>query len=176
MITASRVRVLVTLLMLVGLGAAQTTLPVVVPLSNARVDLLLAAILYFAFNSPTVEGAFLSLCAGYLQDLHASTPDFTHAFLAVLVFVIFRLVNAVLHVEGGWRAAAVAFAATLAHVLLKALLLDLVTTGPGEEGFLARALGDALPYAALTALVAPVVFRLLGGIEARWSSAPQGIL
>ncbi len=168
-------RIFATLFVLQVLALLQTTLPLALGFSVARADLLLVAVLFLAFNAPTVEGAALSLAAGYLQDLHAATPDGTYALLAVVMFVATRLVGAYLHAEGGLLAVAVALVATLVHTVMAAALVRFVAK-QGDDGALLRALSAAMPCAVLTGLAAPLVFRVLRWIESRWAAEPEGLL
>jgi len=129
----------------------ESTVPFLLHLKAARADLLLSVVLYLALNDEVVQGAALSLAAAY-------------PVLAVLTFVVVRLAGSAIKTHGGPQSAAVAFAASLIHSSLAAVLFYFVA--PGSEGLVLQFV--PLFWSALaTAIAAPAVFSVLRRLDAK---------
>ena len=147
----------------------ESVAPFLLHLRAARADLLLSVVLYLALHDDVVEGAALSAVAGYLADLTSATPACLYTFLAVLTFVVVRTTGSALRTEGGVQSAAIAFAASLAHSVIAAVLLGFVASGSFSfqvSPLLWSALG--------TAIAAPFVFYVLRRIDAGFLHAERG--
>lgn len=142
----------------------EATVPHLFHLKAARADLLLSVVLYLALNDEVVQGAALSLAAGYLSDLTSATPPCLYTVLAVLTFVVVRLAGSAIKTDGGIQSAVVAFAASLIHSSLAAVLFYFVA--PGSQGVLLQFV--PLFWSALaTAIAAPAVFSVLRRLDAK---------
>lgn len=142
----------------------EATVPHLFHLRAARADLLLSVVLYLALNDEVVQGAALSLAAGYLSDLTSATPPCLYTVLAVLTFVVVRLAGSAIKTDGGIQSAVVAFAASLIHSSLAAVLFYFVA--PGSQGVLLQFV--PLFWSALaTAIAAPAVFSVLRRLDAK---------
>ncbi|GAC1560842.1 MAG: hypothetical protein NVS2B9_21630 [Myxococcales bacterium] len=150
------------LLFCVAASVIESALPVLFHVRDARADLLLCVVLYLALHDEWVQGAALSLGAGYLADLSSATPPCLYSFLAVLTFIVVRLTASAFKAEGGPQAAVLAIGASLAHSLFASVLFRFVL--PGEKGILLH-VGGAIWSALATGLGALVVFPLLLGID-----------
>src|SRR5207244_7009939 len=93
-------------LVCVAASIIESTVPFLFHLKAARADLLLSVVLYLALNDEVVQGAALSLAAGYLSDLTSATPPCLYTFLAVLTFVVIRLAGSAIKTDGGPQSAA----------------------------------------------------------------------
>src|SRR5207244_10282542 len=78
-------------LVCVAASIIESTVPFLFHLKAARADLLLSVVLYLALHDEVVQGAALSLAAGYLADLTSATPPCLYTVLAVFTFVVVRL-------------------------------------------------------------------------------------
>jgi rod shape-determining protein MreD len=151
----------------------ESVIPFLFHLRAARPDLLLIVIVYLALHDDVVQGAGLAAVAGYLSDLTSATPSFLYTFLAVLTFVVVRLLGSALRTEGGIQSVAVGFVASVAHSLLAAAIFGFLT-GAGHHIARSQLLWSAVG----TALATPFVFRLFRTIDswfARPDEAPMGI-
>jgi rod shape-determining protein MreD len=155
-------RVSAILLFCLAASVLESSLPFLFHVRDARADLLLCVVLYLALHDEWVQGASLSLCAGYLADLSSATPPCLYSFLAVLTFIVVRVTASAFKAEGGPQAAVLAFAASLAHSLFASVLFRFVV--PTEKGMLLHVSG-AIWSAVATGLSALVVFPMLLGID-----------
>jgi rod shape-determining protein MreD len=83
-----------------------------------RIDVGLAIVVYVATRGTTIEGALSAFSVGYLLDVFTSKPTGLYPFLAVLTFVLVRLVAQV--VDGRSRASygLLVAGATAGHAVL----------------------------------------------------------
>jgi rod shape-determining protein MreD len=147
----------------VVLSVVESVIPFLFHLRAARPDLLLIVVLYLALHDDVVQGAALSAAAGYLSDLGSATPAFLYTFLAVLTFVVVRIAGAALRTEGGVQSALVAFGASMVHSLIATMIFGFFT-GAGFHLEMATLLWSAFG----TALAAPLVFAVLGRVDAQF--------
>jgi len=155
-------RFVLVLLVCLGLSILESSVPFLLHLKATRADLLLSVVLYLALHDEVVQGAVLSLAAGYLSDLTSAAPACLYTFLAVLTFVVVRLAGSAIKTDGGAQSAAVAFAASLVNSSLAAILFHFVA--PGSEG-LAFKLYPLFWSALGTAIAAPAVFSVLRRLD-----------
>jgi rod shape-determining protein MreD len=157
-----RLRIVLVLLVCLGLSILESTIPFLLHLKAARADLLLSVVLYLALHDEPVQGAALSLCAGYISDLTSAAPTCLYTVLAVLTFVVVRLAGSAIKTDGGVQSAAVAFAASLVHSSVAALLFHFVA--PASEGLVLKL--NPIFWSALgTAIAAPAVFSVLRRLD-----------
>ena len=162
-------RIVLVLLVCLLFSVLESVFPFLLHLRAARADLLLSVVLYLALHDDVIEGAALSAAAGYLADLTSATPACLYTFLAVLTFVVVRTTGSALKTEGGLQSAAIAFAASLVHSAVAAVLLGFVVGGSFSfqvSPLLWSALG--------TAVAAPFVFSVLRRIDAGFLHAERG--
>ncbi len=163
-------RIVLIVLVCLGFSVIESVFPLLFHLRAARADLLLSVVLYLALHDDVVAGAGLSAVAGYLTDLTSATPACLYTFLAVLTFVVVRTTGHALKTEGGMQSAAIAFAASVAHSAVAALLLSFVVGG----AFSFR-LSPLLWSALGTALAAPFVFHVLRRIDSGFLHAERSL-
>jgi rod shape-determining protein MreD len=155
-------RTVLVLLVCLALSILESVLPFLLHLRSARADLLLSVVLYLALNDEILQGAALSLAAGYLSDLTSATPPCLYTFLAVLTFVVVRIGGSTIRTDGGIQSAVVAFVASLIHSSVAAVLFYFVA--PGSQGVVLQF--SPLFWSALgTAVAAPAVFSLLRRVD-----------
>jgi rod shape-determining protein MreD len=155
-------RVGLVLLVCLGLSILESTIPFLLHLKATRADLLLVVVLYLALHDEVVQGAALSLAAGYLSDLTSAAPPCLYTLLAVFTFVVVRLAGSAIKTDGGLQSAVIAFAASLVHSSLASLLFHFVA--PGSEGLVLKV--TPLFWSALgTAIAAPAVFSILRRLD-----------
>jgi rod shape-determining protein MreD len=156
-----------------GLMAVATALAVV-PLGwGARLagpDVVLAVLLYVGLQAREgpIAAASLASLLGYLADLFGGAPKGLYMIAYVVALLVARAASARLLVRGQLVVALVAFFYTLGFGLLVALLR--VSFEP-EVGW--GALRQLPSQAAATALVAPLVFRVLGRLDRRFVRDPR---
>ena len=163
-----KLRIVVVLAVCAFLSVLESVIPFLLHLRAARPDLLLIVVLYLALHDDIVEGAALSAGAGYFSDLTSATPPFLYTFLAVLTFVVLRVLGSALKTEGGVQSAVVAFGASLVHSLTATAVFGFFT-GAGFHLELAPLLWSAFG----TALAAPLVFAALRRMDLVFSSAAE---
>ena len=159
------VRTVMVVLVCVGASILESVFPFLFHLRAARADLLLSAVLYLALNDDVVQGAALSLVAGYLSDLTSATPACLYAVLAVFTFIVVRVLGSAIKTDGGVQSAAVAAVASVIHSSLAAVLFYFVA--PGSEGLVLQF--QPLFWSAIsTAAAAPLVFSVLRRVDAHF--------
>lgn len=151
-----KLRIVLVIAVCAALSVLESVIPFLLHLRSARPDLLLIVVLYLALHDDIVQGAALSAAAGYFSDLTSATPPFLYTFLAMLTFVVLRVLGSALKTEGGVQSAVVAFGASLVHSLTATAVFGFFT-GSGFHLELAPLLWSAFG----TALAAPVVFLVL---------------
>jgi hypothetical protein len=141
--------------------------------SVARFDVSVALVVFLALNCQTLEGAFGSFAAGYMLDAVSGLPSGLYVFTAVLTFLLARLVSPFVEVRGPVSFAALAAGMDALHNLAA---WGLVLLGSDEGIDRSAMLGGVLPSAALTALVAPLLWLVLRRIEASFEKPETGLL
>jgi hypothetical protein len=96
-----------------------------------RIDVGLAIVVYVALRGTTVEGAFSAFAVGYLLDVFTGRPTGLSPFLAVLTFVLVRLVGQVVDGRSRGSYGLLVACATFGHALL-AVFFSWLTTSSGE--------------------------------------------
>lgn len=140
-------------------------------LAISRIDVTVVLVAFLAVRATTLEGAISSFSVGYLLDLMSGQPTGLFTFLAVLTFLVGKLVVSLVEVRG--RAAFVLFAmgADAGHGVLASFFTWLTSKDVGS----ASALLPGLPLqVALTGVAAALLYPLLRRFEAsqdRTSSA-----
>ena len=131
-------------------------------LAISRIDVTVVLVAFLAMRAKTLEGAISSFSVGYLLDLMSGQPTGLFTFLAVLTFLVGKLVVSLVEVRG--RAAFVLFAmgADLGHGVL-ANFFTWMTTKDGSVT--AALLPGLLPQVALTGLAAVFLYPLLRRFE-----------
>jgi rod shape-determining protein MreD len=155
-------RALLVIALCLAAAILESVLPFVFHMSAARADILLVVVLYLALNDEVIPGAALSLAAGYISDITSATPSCLYAFLAVFTFAAVRIGGNAVKTDGGPQSMAVAFAASLIHSTLAAVLFYFVA--PGSEGLVLK-FSPLIWSAVATAAVAPLVFSVLRRLD-----------
>ena len=86
-------RVAAMLAMSLALLCVESVAVKVFGFSVIRIDVTLALVVFLGLRANTVEGAFTSFAIGYLLDVFTGRPTGLYPFLAVLVFLLVRLLT-----------------------------------------------------------------------------------
>lgn len=166
-------RLLLFTLLILVLGAVESTLPVVFHLEQARPILLVPLVLYFALTLQTVEGAVLSLIAGFVQDATGGWPTGLCSFTLVALFVMTRMVLVGLRAESRLFETTFAFLLAVGHHLITLLLTR--AFGPESTPLVETPwLSVMLWSAAATALASPAVLALARRMGSRLEASSGG--
>lgn len=125
---------------------------------GASPSLLLPLIVFMGVHEYSIaRGAALSFFLGYLFDLFAAAPVGLFTFITVATFVVSRAAGVRLSAQTFLTKMSLAFV----FGLLEGVLVVVLTAIFGADTSRPRALaGLALPHAILTAVFAPLVFRV----------------
>jgi hypothetical protein len=147
------------LALVVGLAAmaVSSSLVQVLALSQARIEISAVLVVYACLSLDTPRAALCSYAAGYLFDLMTGAPTGLYVFVAMLTFVVCRVVVVVVEVRGVLAFTALAAFIDTVHQLLAYGLIDFFAGRQGPHAAHAALL--ALPAtAALTGLAAAALY------------------
>ena len=129
----------------------------VLGLSQARIEVAVALVVYACLSFDTPRAALCSYAAGYLFDLMTGAPTGLYAFVAMLTFVVCRVVVVMADVRGVAGFAVLTLFIDAVHQLLAYGLIDFFAGRTGPHA--GPAALYALPAtAALTALAAAALY------------------
>ncbi len=157
-------RYLAYLLMALFLAAVESSLPLVLRLDDGRPMLVLLLVIHVALRLNTVEGALLSISAGFIQDVTSGFPSGLSAFACVALFVAMRMALSGLRADGRLFEALLAFSGVFFwHTVTTAAKM---MVAPSTSSFLAAPWLVPVFWSALaTALVSPLVMKLVRQVE-----------
>ncbi len=141
--------------------------------SVMRLDVTLVLVVFLGLRANTVEGAFTSFCTGYLLDVFTGRPTWLYPFLAVLVFLLVRLLASFVDARARGLFAAMAGAATLGHALL-AIFFSWLTSLSG--GAPLGTLSGVPMQVVLSSLAAFVLWPLLLKLDPAQDRPHAGVL
>jgi rod shape-determining protein MreD len=133
-----------------------------------------ACLVYLGLHGGNVDGSVGAAGVGYVLDLTMGTPKGLMTFLAVLLFVLVRAVNAGVNLRGRPAFAALSGFGVLL-LSLGALALTGLTSGAGPAPGLTL-LPRALLEAVLTALLSPLVFIGMRRLDGLFHREEPGLL
>ncbi|HYD43008.1 MAG TPA: hypothetical protein VEB43_19405 [Anaeromyxobacter sp.] len=134
----------------------------------------IACVVYLAIHAGNVDGSVGAAGIGYVLDLCTGTTKGLLTFLAVLVFLLVRGVNAAVDVRGRWGYAVLtAFAALFTSI--GALVLMRIAA-PDELAPGLRLVPRMLLEALLTAALSPVVHAGMKRIDGLFRREDPGLL
>lgn len=156
------------------LGAMESTLPQIFHLDYARPLLMVPLVLYFALTLHTLEGAGLSLAAGFVQDAVGGWPSGLCAFSLVSLFVLSRMVLVGIRAESRLFETVFVFLLAIGHHLITLGLIR--SFGPPavplqETPWMAVILWSALA----TAVASPLVLGSSRWLHGRLTAPAGGI-
>jgi rod shape-determining protein MreD len=134
----------------------------------------IACVVYLAIHGGNVEGSVGSAGVGYVLDLTTGGTKGLMTFLAVLVFLLIRAVNAAVDVRGRAGFAVLAAVAAL-FTSLGALVLLRIAAAPELAPGL-RAIPRMVVEALLTGVVAPLVQAGMKWIDGMFRREDPGLL
>lgn len=154
-------RLLLTLGLALLLLTVQSVLLLTFGMQALRADVTVLMVAFLALRATRVEGAFGAFALGYLLDLTSGRPTGLFTFLAVLLFLMGRVLSPLLDVRTPISFALFAAAADAVHGLLAAFFVWLTSTGPGASSMLAALPGQVV----LTGLAALALYPLLRRVD-----------
>jgi rod shape-determining protein MreD len=141
----------------------QSTFAHLIPVDLVVPNAALTIILYMGLHDYNVtRGVLMSFALGYLMDAFAGSPMGLHTFVAVAVFLVSRVAALRLFLQGWIFEIILTFFLTL---LASALVLGLRALFDKDFGSLLIHLKIVVSRAVATAVVAPLVFRVMTWIE-----------
>ncbi len=129
--------------------------------SVTRIDVTLALVVFLGLRANTLEGAVTAFGIGYLLDVFTGRPTGLYPFLAVLVFLLVRLLASFVDARARLVYAALTGTATFGHALLAVFFSWLTSLNGG--GAVATLSGVPLQIALSTAtglLLWPLLMKL----------------
>ena len=131
-----------------------------------RIDVTLVLVVFLGLRANTVEGAFTSFCIGYLLDVFIGRPTGLYPFLAVLVFLLVRLLASFVDARARALFAALAGAATFTHALFAVFFSWLTSLRGGGAAATLSGVPLQVVLALVTAFVLwPLLLKLDPGQE-----------
>lgn len=143
--------------------------------SISRFDVTLALVVFLGLRANTVEGAFTAFGIGYLLDVFTGRPTGLYPFLAVLVFLLVRLLSSFVDARARVLFAAMAGAATLGHALL-AVFFSMVTSLTGGGTAAVFTLSGVPLQIALTSVAGFLLWPLLVKLDPGQDRPRAGVL
>ena len=111
-------KLLLTLVLTLLFLALESVAVKYVGLGVARIDVTVAIVAFLSLRAGLLEGAAASYAVGYLLDLMTGRPTGLYTLLAVVTFLLGRIVGSVMDVRTGKSFALFAMAMDAAHGLL----------------------------------------------------------
>jgi cell shape-determining protein MreD len=134
--------------------------------SVTRIDVTLVLVVFLGLRANTVEGAFTAFSIGYLLDVFTGRPTGLYPFLAVLVFLLVRLLSSFVDARARGLFSAMAGAATFGHALLAVFFSWLTSLSGGGTVATLSGVPLQLGLSLVTAfLLWPVLLKLDPGQE-----------
>ncbi len=154
-------RVAAMLAMSLALLCVESVAVKVFGFSVIRIDVTLALVVFLGLRANTLEGAFTSFAIGYLLDVFTGRPTGLYPFLAVLVFLLVRLLASFVDARARALYAALTGAATFGHALLAVFFSWLTSLSGGGAVATLSGVPLQIALASLTAMLLwPVLVKL----------------
>jgi rod shape-determining protein MreD len=135
--------------------------------------LVVPCVVYLALNAGNLDGPMGAAALGYLMDLWAGAPKGQLTFLAVLLFLVVRVVGASLDVRT-WMGFALLCGIATACFDFSSLALTRLISEEATPG--ASLIGRVLFQAALTGICSPAVFAGMRRIDRLFTREEPGLL
>ncbi len=142
-------------------------------LEVTRLDVTLALVVFLGLRAATLEGAFAAFAIGYLLDVFTGRPTGLYPFLAVLTFLLTRMLSSFVDARARGLFALLCGASALAHGLLAAFFSWL--TSPSGGGTIISLTGLPL-QAFLCAVAAALLWPLLRKLDPAYERPQAGML
>src|SRR5262245_42958807 len=161
----------------VGLALVFLSLEAVVTrelgLQVTRLDVTLVLLVFLGLRAATLEGAFAAFAIGYLLDVFTGRPTGLYPFLAVLTFLLTRMLSSFVDARARGLFALLCGASALAHGLLAAFFSWLTSRSGG--GTIISLTGLPL-QAFLCAVAATLMWPLLRKLDPAYERPQAGML
>jgi len=142
-------------------------------LEVTRLDVTLALVVFLGLRAATLEGAFAAFAIGYLLDVFTGRPTGLYPFLAVLTFLLTRMLSSFVDARARALFALLCGASALVHGLLAAFFSWLTSTASG--GTIISLTGLPL-QALLCAVAAALLWPLLRKLDPAYERPQAGML
>ncbi|MBF5041446.1 hypothetical protein FGE12_03540 [Aggregicoccus sp. 17bor-14] len=162
----------VTVLLALGLLTLESVVVQKAGMAITRIDVTVVLIAFLALRARLVEGALSSFAVGYLLDLMSGQPTWLFTFLAVLSFLVGRVVATLVDVRSPLSFALFTMGGDIGHGLLAAFFTWLTTKGGNP---LAAMLPSLPMQVGLTGLAAFLLYPLLRRFD-QGHERPLGLL
>lgn len=141
----------------------QSTFALIVPFDLLVPNLALPVVLYMGLRDyPAWKGALLSFVLGYMMDVFAGSPMGLHTLVAVAIFLVSRVAALRLFLQGWVFEVVLTFVLSL---IAGAMILTIRAIFDKDLSGLLIDLKIVTSRAVATALVAPLVFRVLTWLD-----------
>jgi rod shape-determining protein MreD len=161
-----------------GLGLLAMTLARVAThqlgLEQARFEIPAVLVVYACLSLNTLQAALVSFASGYLFDLASGHPTGLYAFVAMLTFMVARVVVVLVDVRGPVGFAALSAFIGVVHQLLAHGTLLLFTGASG--GRVPAAMWSIPPSALLTGLAGLLMYPVLNRIDLAFDREESSVL
>lgn len=141
-------------------------------LAVARLDVTIVLVVFLSIRAGMQEGALSCFAIGYLLDVMSGHASGLYPFLAVLIFLLVRLVVALVDVRSRPLFVGLVAASSIVHSLIAALLTQAST----QAGGLWPALSGLPLQTALCALAAMLLWPMLRRMDPGRDRPEVGVL
>ena len=165
-------RVIVVLLAAWAALIVTASLQALLPWPIPTPEVMLLFVLYLGLGGRGVASSHVAvaLVIGYLADLFSGAPKGLHALTLSIAMLLARGASSRILITATWHTVALAFGATVVHSLV---LIALTAELYGDSPLYAL---RVVPLTSLTtALLAPVVFSFLRGLDRRLQPDPRAL-
>ncbi|HLT31211.1 MAG TPA: hypothetical protein VK013_14315 [Myxococcaceae bacterium] len=125
-----------------------------------RVEVGVVLVAFLSLRATRGAGATAAFALGYLTDFFTGRPTGLYTFLAVLLFLLGRLIANVVEVRTPIAFALYAAAATTMHGLLAGFFVWLTSKGPGTAAMFSALPGQVLLTGVFSLLLFPLLRKM----------------
>jgi len=156
-------RLVVSVLILFGLSLVQATWLPAIAILGAHPDLGLLTVVWLAYRNGPVEGCSSAFISGLIDDAMSASPLGFNALVKTATAWIASLLHGSVHIDRVLMPVLLGATATIAKALMTTVLAFLFGGRLESYDFAGRVLWVEAGY---NAVLAPILFALLGGIFA----------
>lgn len=166
-------RFLLTVVLALLFLSVETVLSQQMGLQIVRLDITWVLVVFLGLRASAIEGATAAFVIGYLLDVFTGRPTGLYSFLAVLTFLLTRMLSSFVDARARALFAIICAAATVGNGLLAAFFTWL-TSRTGASVMLSLA---GLPFQALfCAVAAAMLWPLLRKLDPAYERPQAGML
>ncbi len=154
-------QMLISIVVLIGLSLVSATWLSAISIFGARPDLGLLAVVWLAYRNGPIEGSSAAFVSGLFDDAMSAAPLGFNAAVKTMVAWIASFLHGSVHLDRILMPFLVGAAATFIKALWSTMLSFLFGGKLESYDFMGRALYIEAAY---NAVLAPILFAVLGGI------------